>query len=162
SMTAKPLTVPASSGQAFTQLPPTSLLRNCSVGKLKHIPLMQSGPLLKLIVVAALLFSGCAFHRPELVLDPIGPPAGQPIGGGSKGSLRVFSAFDPAPDFNGLPYRPRYSSYTIFTADGRLVQTVTNRNLQRESPETIDLPAGAYRLQARANGYGMITVPVVI
>jgi hypothetical protein len=113
-------------------------------------------------MLAPLLFSGCAFRESGLVLDPIGPPAGPPIGGGSTGSLRVFTAFDPAPDFNSLPYRRRYSSYTILASDGHVVQTVANRNVQRESVETVVLPAGKYRVLARANGYGPITVPVVI
>jgi hypothetical protein len=120
-------------------------------------------PLFDLVFcVAPLVLASCASHQPGLVLDPIGPQAGLPALAGATGSLRVFSAFDPAPDFNSLPYRRRYSSYTILDKDGRLVQTVANRNVQRESPATVELPAGSYRVVARANGYGTITVPVVI
>jgi hypothetical protein len=114
------------------------------------------------VLIASVLFCGCATHKPGLVLDPIGPPAGGPTGSGSTGTLRVFSAFEAAPDFNSLPYRRRYSSYTIQSTDGHVVKTVANRNVQRESVETVVLPVGTYRVLARANGYGEVTVPVVI
>jgi hypothetical protein len=123
---------------------------------------MKSCRLLLLFAAAPLFFSSCAFHQPGLVLEPIGPSPGQSVGTASTGSLRVFSAFDPAPDFNNLPYRRRCSSYTILTKDGHVIKEVANRNTQRESVETVELPPGEYRVLARANGYGLITVPAII
>jgi len=75
----------------------------------------------------------------------------------------VFSAFDPAPDAYGDPYRHEYSDYRIYATDGRLLSTIHNDNgLLLERPKEVPLPAGAYRVVARANGYGTVTVPVVI
>src|SRR5215471_18171297 len=100
---------------------------------------MRSNLHFKLVVLLApLLFSGCASRQPGLVLDPIGPPAGPPTTG-STGTLRVFSAFDTAPDFNPLRYRRGSSSYNVLTSGGRLVRAVAERNAQRESLETVAL-----------------------
>jgi hypothetical protein len=76
----------------------------------------------------------------------------------------VFSAREPNPDFNGLPYRDRHTDYKIFTADGKqLFETVRNDDHRLVgSPRKVELPVGTYRVLARANGYGLVTVPVVI
>jgi hypothetical protein len=110
------------------------------------------------------LLSGCAFHQRELVLDPVGPPPSAASATASQGSLLVFSAFDPTPDLNRSPYRRQYTDYKILSADGKqLVARVCNDNgLLLEGPRKVDLPAGTYRVLARANGYGTATVPVVI
>jgi hypothetical protein len=75
----------------------------------------------------------------------------------------VFSAFDPQARFNGYPYRRYYTSYKIFSPDGQLLQTVQNDNgTLAEGPREVALPPGTYRVIARANGRGFVTVPVVI
>jgi hypothetical protein len=115
------------------------------------------------LLVAASLLTGCVSQSHGLVLDPIGPPNPQLAGAGSKGSLVVFSAFDTHSDFNDLPYLRHYTDYKIVSADGTLQQTVHNDSgLLVEGPKRLQLPVGAYRVVAHANGYGMVTVPVVI
>lgn len=115
------------------------------------------------ILAATALLSGCASHRPALVLDPVGPPPFASAAAGSTGTLKVFSAYEQGADFNSPPYHREYSDYRIFSVDGNLVQTVQNDsgNLA-EAPKRVQLPAGSYRVIARANGYGEVTVPVVI
>lgn len=115
-----------------------------------------------LLAVAALV-AGCVSPPHGLVLDPIGPPNPQVAGAGSNGTLVVFSAFAPYGDFNDLPCLHHYTDYKIVSADGTLQETVHNANrLLVEGPKRLELPVGCYRVVAHANGYGMVTVPVVI
>ena len=115
-----------------------------------------------LLVVVALAL-GCVSQHHGLVLDPIGPLDSQSAGAGSNGTLVVFSAFDPHAHFNDLPYLRHYTDYKITYQDGKLVKTVHNANgASLEGPKRVQLPVGAYRVLARANGYGVVTVPVII
>jgi hypothetical protein len=115
------------------------------------------------LFVAAALVEGCISQPHGLVLDPIGPPGSPSPGAGSNGTLVVFSAFDPHADFNDLPYLRHYTDYKITREDGQLWQTVRNDNASLlEGPRRVQLPAGAYHVVARANGYGVVTVPVLI
>ena len=115
-----------------------------------------------LLALAALV--GCASPKHELVLDPIGPGPDSHSAKDTQGSLVVFSAFDPTPDLNRSPYRRRYTDYEILSGDGNhVVQLVSNnRETLLNSPPVVALPAGSYRVVARANGYGTITAPVLI
>jgi len=123
---------------------------------------------MKLLVTTGLLatvalLSGCASQRLALVLDPVGPapvPAGV---AGSSGTLMVFSAFRQGANFNGPPYRRQYTDYKILSPTGKLLQWVRNDSgTMMEAPKKVELPVGTYRVVARANGYGEVTVPVVI
>jgi hypothetical protein len=77
--------------------------------------------------------------------------------------LVVFSAYDQGAHFNDLPYRRVHSDYSIFTRDGKLLKTVHNDNGSAVGgPKEVLLPAGWYQVIARANGYGAVTVPIVI
>jgi hypothetical protein len=72
-------------------------------------------------------------------------------------------AYDQNAHVNSLPYRRVHSDYTIFTADSELLRTVHNDNgTSIEGPKEVLLPVGRYQIVARANGYGAVTVPVVI
>jgi len=123
-------------------------------------PRRTAAPLLLVLALA----SGCATRPRPLVLDPIGPPPPAAVKTGTSGSLLVFSAFDPTPDRLRSPYRRQYTDYTVLSADGqRAVQTVRNDNGSvAGGPRRVELPVGGYRVRARANGYGTVTVPVVI
>jgi hypothetical protein len=114
-------------------------------------------------LVAAAWLAGCASQPNGLVLDPIGPPDSHSAAAGSNGTLVVFSAFDPHADFNDLPYLRHYTDYEITCQDGKLVQTVHNASsTSLEGPKRVQLPVGTYCVVARANGYGVVTVPVSI
>jgi hypothetical protein len=115
------------------------------------------------LLVAATLAAGCVSQPRALVLDTVGPPDLRSAGVGSNGTLVVYSAFDSLADFNALPYSRRYSDYKITRVDSELLQTVHNTDgTLLQEPKRVLLPAGDYCVLARANGFGMVTVPVVI
>jgi hypothetical protein len=98
-----------------------------------------------------------------MVLAPVGPAAVQAASAGSQGSLVVYSACDPTAHFNSLPYARFYTDYRIFSQDGQLLQAVRNNpSPSVPGPSKVELPPGQYRVVARANGYGEVTVPVII
>jgi len=114
------------------------------------------------LLLVSLSLVGCASNGPGLVLDPVGPPVFQPSAG-SNGTLVVFSAYDPNAHFNSLPYRRVHSDYSLLAVDGTRLQTIHNDNgTSVEGPKAVPLPAGEYRVVALANGYGTVTVPVVV
>jgi len=115
------------------------------------------------LLAAAALLSGCASQGPALVLDPVGPAPAPPGAPGSSGTLMVFSAFRQGADFNGPPYRRPYTDYKILSPTGKLLQWVRNDSgALMAAPKHVELPVGTYRVVARANGYGEVTVPVVV
>ena len=114
---------------------------------------------------AAIVLAGCAESPNRVVLDPVGPePGTTPKPNAANGTLTVYSAYQASADFNSRdPHRREYSDYRILRPDGTLEREVHNTSgsiLQR--PQQVTLPAGNYRVAAWANGYGLVTVPVVI
>lgn len=119
-----------------------------------------------LAVTAGALLTGCATHHP-LTLETVGPARFQPMtldATTTTGSLMVYSAYRRNADFNALDSRrPEYSDYKIFAADGTLLQRVHNNSgTMLQDPVAVALPSGKYTVIARANGYGYVTVPVMI
>ncbi len=117
------------------------------------------------MMAVGILLTGCATGKSGIVLDPVGPPAVQPVAIHSdKGTLMVFSAFEVNADFNSSdPYHNEYSNYRIYSKDGKLLQFVKNDTGNNfGSPAEVSLEPGEYRVVAHANGYGTVTVPVVI
>ena len=125
---------------------------------------MKSASSFWILAIGALL-SGCASERDTLVLDPVGPHSSQTSSVDSTdGTLVVYSAYDVSANWTARdPRRPVYSDYKIFYPDGNLQRAVHNNSgtmLQDAVP--VELPAGRYRVVANANGYGRVTIPVVI
>ena len=115
------------------------------------------------VLAGSVLLAGCASPGSRLALEPIGPAPTTPSSVGSSGTLVVFSAFRRGADFSAPPYRREYSDYRIFSPDGKLLQWVPNDSGTLEAtPKPVPLPMGTYHVVARANGYGEVTVPVVI
>jgi hypothetical protein len=117
------------------------------------------------IVAAGVLLAGCATGKSGMTLDAVGPVPSQPAAVSStNGTLVVYSAYEVNADFNSRdPYRPEYSDYRIFTTGGKLLQRVHNNSgTVLQDPVSVGLPPGQYRVSARANGYGYVTVPVII
>jgi hypothetical protein len=117
------------------------------------------------VLGAGALLGGCAVSQRGMVLDPVGPaPAFSRTQGTTRGTLKVYSAFQTNADFNKRdPYRREYSNYAVYSPAGKLLQVVHNDSgLMAGSPARVELPAGRYRVVARANGYGTVTVPVLI
>jgi hypothetical protein len=120
---------------------------------------------------------GCASPSPMAVSEAVGPaPAGGEASRGSS-ALQVYSARLRSPvdlnreeflannDFgkNDLVYRPAHTDYTIYSQDGKLVREVHNAwGPNDPEPTVVPLSPGRYTVQARARGYGVVSVPVVI
>ncbi len=121
-----------------------------------------------LVAVAGVGFlGGCATHDSMSVNDPVGPAQSPPANASadsSTGSLVVYSAYQANADFyRPDPYRPEYSDYKIYTTQGKLVQNVhNNTGTILQDPVTVVLTPGEYKVTAHANGYGKVTVPVII
>jgi hypothetical protein len=118
-----------------------------------------------IVITAGILLSGCATGKNGTVLDTVGPPLSQPAAANStNGTLVVYSAYEVNADFNSRdPNRPEYSDYRILTNDGKLLQRVhKDSGTALQDPVAVGLPPGKYRVSARANGYGYVTVPVII
>jgi hypothetical protein len=115
------------------------------------------------IVAAGALLSGCALSQHGLTLAPVGP-APEITSKSADGNLIVFSAIKRNADFNRRdPYRPEYSDYRILTANGDLLRNVhNNTDTIFQDVVSVALPPGSYQVVARANGYGYVTVPVIV
>jgi len=118
-----------------------------------------------LAIAAGALLSGCATGKNGLALDTVGPPLPQPTAAiSTNGTLVVYSAYEVNADFNARdPNRPEYSDYKILTTDGKLLQRVHNNSgTILQDPVSVELQPGKYNVVARANGYGYLTIPVII
>jgi hypothetical protein len=130
-------------------------LGNCL--RLDHLPAL---PAVLILVVAA---AGCVSKPSNLVLDTVGPSEPSHSQTSGKGSLLVYSAFDPIPHFDSLTYRSFYTDYEVFSDQGQLLQTVHNDGgTALEGPRPVSLPPGRYRVIAQANGFSKVTVPIII
>jgi hypothetical protein len=111
----------------------------------------------------AVLVCGCAGHRrSEIVLDTVTPESSARAPEERSG-LIVYTATDPHAHFDGSSYHMYYSDYEVRSEAGDLIKKVHNDSgTVIEGPVEVKLPAGRYRVHARANGYGWVTVPVVI
>ncbi len=116
------------------------------------------------LLACLLLLAGCSSNRHLLLLDPVGPGPGTWPLPGNNGSLLVFSARTASPESGSERSRDRYSDYRVLSADGKeTIETVRNDEGRLfGGPTRVALPAGQYRVLARANGYGLVMVPVVI
>jgi len=106
---------------------------------------------------------GCATHHGELVLERVGPAQAHQTQAESAGTLMVYSALDQSPHFNGSDYHAWYSPYEVMSEDGQIVKKVANdTSTVVQGPAEVKLAPGKYRVKARANGYGLVIVPVLI
>ena len=114
-----------------------------------------------LSVLAWLAFAGCA-SQPRIAIDqPVGPSRPHFNSQKGEGALVVYSApeiTDPA-----QAYFPTHSPYAIYALDGKLLEKVDNRTGSfDQEPVAVQLPAGEYRVRARARNLGQVQLPVVI
>jgi hypothetical protein len=116
------------------------------------------------LLTAATLWSGCAFGPRDMVLERVGPSPASVADNNGEGSLVVYTAYDvSAPSIGDYEHRHHYTNYKILTDDGKLLQTVHNDvGTSVRQAAQVNLPAGTYRVVANANGYGTVTVPLVI
>jgi hypothetical protein len=133
-----------------------------------------------LLASVSLCLIGCASNPRVTVLGPVGPaPVGR-AGTTPEGCLQVYAARQKAHvdmneaeflqnnDFgkNDFRYRPAHSDYTIYTENGKFVEHIRNARDRNDSvPTLVTLPAGTYRIAAKAeiNGSRMdVMLPVRI
>lgn len=115
-----------------------------------------------LILGAAIIsmLTGCS--STPVVLDPVGPPPPGAVAPLREGYLKVYTATETHPDGDNTYYYP-HTSYHVFTPDGKQFKWVQNHiGTMDESPTVVKLPAGNYKVLAEADGFGRVTVPVVI
>ncbi len=117
-----------------------------------------------LCAAVSVVLGGCASQRSGLVLEPVGPAPEPASNSQGAGTQVVFSAFARGPDLNRGPYHRQYSDYRLFSADGKdlLAWVQNDSGTQLEGPKRVELTPGRYEVLARANGYGLVKVPVVI
>lgn len=121
---------------------------------------VKAKPFLFVMIAVGL---GCAYRQRELVLDAVGPCHLESRTVEAGGTLVVYSARDPFPHFNSSPYHDYHSDYRILSNKGATLKNVHNdSDTVVEGPVEVKLKAGTYLVRARANGYGWVTVPVVI
>jgi hypothetical protein len=115
-------------------------------------------------LAAGTLFSGCATNHNGIALAPVGPARQPTASGAATGSLVVYSAYKRNADFNSRDNnRQEYSDYQILAADGHLLRKVHNNSgTVFQDVVSVNLPPGQYSVVARANGYGYLTVPVMV
>lgn len=111
------------------------------------------------LICGLLLLNNCA-TRPPIVLEVVGPASPGRSGTG-KGYLQVYSATDKVQD-GKLDFYP-HTGYTVYDATNKFVHYTPNRIGNTDPvPVTISLTAGTYKVVARAELYGRVTVPVKI
>ncbi len=116
------------------------------------------------VIAAGILLAGCATGKNTMTPDTAGPaPAGPGAANSTDGALMLYSDYEFNADFNSRdPRRPEYSDGKIYAADGRLLRHIHHESgTLLQDPASGELPAGNYRVEARANGYGDVTIPVV-
>jgi hypothetical protein len=118
-----------------------------------------------MLIVFGAFLAGCTGMRSGLVLDTAGPaPASSAPAGSGPGTLIVYSAGKVNANFNSRdPNRREYSDYKILNADAKLIRHIHNVTDDIfQGPVAIELPPGKYFVVARSNGYGVVTIPVII
>jgi hypothetical protein len=117
-----------------------------------------------LALASSCCLTACAAATSSLVLDPVGPPPARPTAISTQGRLVVFSAYSVhAPGLSDPDYLQRHTDYELVATDGRPIRNVVNQaGAWGKDPAGVGLEPGAYRIVARANGYGLVTVPVIV
>lgn len=119
--------------------------------------------LLRLIVSAVLAgsFGSCSLPQGRLTTEPVGPE--NPRGSVSRGfgQLQVFSETEER-NSGGILYH-LHTPYWVYDPQGKRVESVLNHvGDTDQSPMTVTLAAGEYRVIARAERYGLATIPTII
>lgn len=108
-------------------------------------------------------FAGCATHSPIVVNEPVGPDLAPPrvnLSNG-QGQLVVYSA-EEVVNAVGSDF-PTHAGYEIDDASGKFIRRVDNRSGSfYQTPASVSLPPGEYKVKAPATNYGLVTVPVII
>jgi len=116
-------------------------------------------------ITAGICLSGCASGGNGIVLGTVGPQSLQSVADNStNGTLVVYSAYEVGPDFNSRnEFGQSHSDYTISTSDGKPFRKIHNdTGTILQNPAAVQISPGRYLVSAQANGYGYVTIPIVI
>jgi hypothetical protein len=107
-----------------------------------------------------ILFTACATHKQQAVVEPIGPAPRANINLDTDGYLVVYSAWSNFVDQGSTGH---HSRYVIKSDDGKFSREVIN-HVDRfdEGPIQLPLTPGAYHVSARSAHFGRVNIPVVI
>lgn len=112
-----------------------------------------------LIVLGA--FSGCTTRAPIVVNQAVGPARSHASWRKGEGVLVVYSALEVGNPLDSE--HPAHTSYAIYNQDGKILRRVDNRaGSFYQDPAPVSLPAGTYKVEARATNKGLVVVAVVI
>ncbi len=117
----------------------------------------MENPLLAAMALA-LVLTGCS--SVPITLEPVGPGPHAARSSGREGELEVFTETEEYNDGDVMRYP--HTDYQIYTSDGRVKGVWNSLPGGGEFPSDVSLPAGTYVVKARAEGYGVVRVPVVI
>jgi hypothetical protein len=126
---------------------------------MKHMKTLKSS----LCMILATAFAGCATHTSVIVDQPVGPDLARPRIDLNKGAgrLLVYSALESLDAVESD--HPTHSSYIIYDKNGNMVRRVDNRSGSfYQTPTMVSLPAGEYKVEARATNSGLVAVPVIV
>lgn len=124
---------------------------------------MKPAAALAMLMVASGLglMTGCATPKGQLVLAAVGPQNPRGSSSGGLGQLQVFTQTVNNND-GGVIY-PIHTAYWIYTTNNVRVKSVLNHAGPNDTvPMVVVLPTGTYHVIARADRFGIITVPTVI
>ena len=133
--------------------------RTAEKGTNKNQPTRRFKTACCVMAVVPLLVS-CA--SAPLPLAAVGPgPFARPASERGMGDLQVYS--EPEEYYQEeLSYFP-HTDYQLYTSDGKHLRRVWNHNTHEdETPAVVSLPPGRYVVQAWAEFYGLVSVPVEI
>ena len=110
---------------------------------------------------ATYLATGCVAPHTFVLAQAVGPPPGKVSANAGQGNLVVYSAWDGLD--TGDADHEKHSSYAILSGEGVLIKRVPNRcGSFGGNPQTVNLPPGAYQLEARASNFGVVSIPILI
>jgi hypothetical protein len=134
---------------------------NVETGSLPFFMPIMKHVFLVALAVAATALAGCA-SSPPMALERVGPVPYLAQSTPGEGRLLVKPAW-PALTTLDDPDMSIHVDYRILSENGALYRTVRcwAPDVDRD-PAPVILPAGQYRVEARAAGHGRVIVPVVI
>jgi len=108
-----------------------------------------------------MLTAGCRTSETPKMLSEQGPDPASAVPGSTHGTLVVFTAPNTHADPLAAPQRLTYSDYHLQSGTGMDLGTIKNHSDSVwEGPAAITLPDGRYRITGRANGIGIVVVPI--
>jgi hypothetical protein len=130
-------------------------------------------------ILSAVAFCGalCSASARITVLERVGPDPNLGARDSTEGFLEVYSAREQAPidvnaetffynnDFgkNEFLRTPAHTTYSIYAADGRLLQRVRNHTgMNDDQPTLVKLAPGDYRIRAEAEDSAGLTMTVMV